>query len=801
MPAPKVPISVCLIAKNEAKNIARFWDSLKPILVHPDDEVILVDTGSLDNTVERARKYGWKVLLHPELSDGDLTKVAPEWLGDQWKEFSQHPHFAQGLLRSFAEARNLSFAAAKNDTCLWLDLDDTLTNGQYLRSFVDEAFGPGRKGALWLVYDYSFEGAQCTVTLWRERVVSKSCYTWVGRCHETLMATGPHEFEARDVNFPVRVRHNHAKGQFSDARNYLILRQELAQAEAAGEWRDPRTIYYLANAARGLKRYSEAIQLYSEFVHRSGHYDDVLTSHLSMGACWGALKRNWMSLDAYEKAMRIAPADPRPYFGMAAAWFRAGANKKCLELTRIAANLPPLDTLHATEPMQLGYHPYLTAAIAAQEIGDCRLAEHYAVKALEFYPEGPEARAIVQDNRERGAVEQMGHAIADVLKLARDPVDMLSTIDVPPYLAKYYLGTPEDRPPVDADVTIWCGRTVEPWGPPSLHSGIGASEKMVVDLGKALVKAGKSVVVYATLNCPEGVYDGVHWRNSAHFNPKLPRKALVIWRCPDAITQIPFRCEKLYVWMHDVGNPRVWTPERQALIDKVLFLSQFHRSLHPALPDDKIFITRNGIDLSRHLYAGETKEPKVIYCSSPDRGWQTACRLFRDSGLSRNGYKLHMFYGFGKTWQCLAAESGFQFVPDTGESQSMYEFENDCLAMCDGTTIIDRGRVGWDVLAKEMKTAEIWLYPTKFDEISCVSAMEAMAAGCKVVATDHAALAETLAGYPGWVNISGSTDPATQLAMTADGEYEKPPPATLAEHARKFDINTLAQQWAQELFA
>lgn len=793
--APKVPISVCLIAKNEGKHIASFWDSLKPILGHPDDEVILVDTGSVDDTVRRAQKYGWKVLLHPELSCRDISELGPKYLAGIWEKFAQHPHFTKGILRSFAEARNISFDAAKNDTCFWLDLDDTLIHGEYLRPFIDEAF-KGRKGALYLDYEYAHENGACTVSLWRERVVSKSLFTWKGQCHEVLVPrdSAPIDFVARDPRFPGKVKHCHPKpSMFSDCRNYLILRHDMETAE----WKDPRTTYYLANAARGLKLYEEAIRLYEDFVHRSGSHDDVITAYLSMGSCYGAMNRNWMSLDAYEKAQRIGPGDPRPYFGMAAAWYRAGAYKRCLEITRIAANLPPVDTIHATEPLQLGYHPYLTAALAAQEMGDCGLALHYAERALEFWPEGKEARAIVQDTRQRGQVEAVGKAITETLKLATDPVAMLSTIQVPPYLNKYYLGTPESRPPVDADVTIWCGRTVEPWGPPSVLSGIGASEKMVVDLGKALVKAGKSVVVYATLNCPEGVYDGVHWRQSALFNPQLPRKTLIVWRCPDAITQIPFRAERLYVWMHDVGNPRVWTPERVALIDKVLFLSNFHRSLHPNLPDDKVYLTRNGIDLERHLYRGEAKEKKIIFSSSPDRGWLTACRAFEASSLADDGWQLHCFYGFGKTWQALAAELGFQHICDTGESQNMYEYEDQCRAACDGVHIINRGRVGWDVLAAEMKTASIWLYPTKFDEISCVSAMEAMAAGCKVVATDHAALAETLQGYPNWMLLDSG--PWAEKLRAAAETWAPATPAQAAEHARKFDINSLAQQWAKDL--
>lgn len=45
--------SVCMIVKNEADILAETLDSIKGI----GDEIIIVDTGSTDNTKEIAKKY------------------------------------------------------------------------------------------------------------------------------------------------------------------------------------------------------------------------------------------------------------------------------------------------------------------------------------------------------------------------------------------------------------------------------------------------------------------------------------------------------------------------------------------------------------------------------------------------------------------------------------------------------------------------------------------------------------------------------------------------------------------------
>ena len=55
--AGALKISACYIAKNEAKNLAKSIKSLK----NQVNEIVVVDTGSTDNTMAVARKLGAKV--------------------------------------------------------------------------------------------------------------------------------------------------------------------------------------------------------------------------------------------------------------------------------------------------------------------------------------------------------------------------------------------------------------------------------------------------------------------------------------------------------------------------------------------------------------------------------------------------------------------------------------------------------------------------------------------------------------------------------------------------------------------
>jgi glycosyltransferase involved in cell wall biosynthesis len=82
-------ISACYIVKDEAAVLARSLDSLKDSV----DEIIVVDTGSLDDTVEIARLYGAKIFFQP-------------WQGD------------------FSVPRNFALEKATGDWIIFLDADE-----------------------------------------------------------------------------------------------------------------------------------------------------------------------------------------------------------------------------------------------------------------------------------------------------------------------------------------------------------------------------------------------------------------------------------------------------------------------------------------------------------------------------------------------------------------------------------------------------------------------------------------------------------------------------------------------------
>jgi glycosyltransferase involved in cell wall biosynthesis len=90
-----ITLSICMMVKDEEANLKRCLPSLKGIA----DELIIVDTGSTDTTMELAKSFGAKVYEHP---------------------------FKGAYIDDFSKYRNLSVGYATSDWLLIVDADEEL---------------------------------------------------------------------------------------------------------------------------------------------------------------------------------------------------------------------------------------------------------------------------------------------------------------------------------------------------------------------------------------------------------------------------------------------------------------------------------------------------------------------------------------------------------------------------------------------------------------------------------------------------------------------------------------------------
>lgn len=78
-------LSICMIVKDEEKNLPRCLDSLSPVLNEVEGELIIVDTGSTDETISIAEKYTSKVFMHKWNNNfSDMRNISISYASGQW---------------------------------------------------------------------------------------------------------------------------------------------------------------------------------------------------------------------------------------------------------------------------------------------------------------------------------------------------------------------------------------------------------------------------------------------------------------------------------------------------------------------------------------------------------------------------------------------------------------------------------------------------------------------------------------------------------------------------------------------
>ena len=197
-PVAGMRLSLCMIVKDEEEMLPGCLEPLKGVV----DEMIVVDTGSSDRTVEIAESFGAKVVHFP-------------WNG------------------SFADARNVSINNATGDWIMYLDADEHLVaeDAPRLRELLGRTW---REGFNLVETNYTGgEDAGSATThlalrVWRNR----PGYRFEGRIHEQKTHTMPMFLPERFETTTIRVRHYGYLNQRIAAREKSQRNIELLVQEA-----------------------------------------------------------------------------------------------------------------------------------------------------------------------------------------------------------------------------------------------------------------------------------------------------------------------------------------------------------------------------------------------------------------------------------------------------------------------------------------------------------------------------------------------------------------------------------------
>lgn len=310
----KIPVSVCIIAKNEEKHIENCLSRLKPY----GFEIVVTDTGSTDRTKEIAQKYADKVL--------DF-----EWIDD------------------FAAARNFCVAHAENDWILSLDCDEYVSSIDLEQLLLNMLGNKEKTGVLRLTNLYkNRDGRESFTKADMPRMFHRDYYTFLYPIHEQIRSIDPAKRTGIMDSFllPMEVIHHGYNVMVEEMlqkqeRNLKLLYKRLEEM--------PEDVYTLFQI--GQSEYNKGnIDLAIEFYEKSLSYEpDEKILYVQM--CIYALASCYIDKGESNKALELMNkyADrintAKFVFSHASAYANCDQLIKALLLYIKTLSLPDVDTL------------------------------------------------------------------------------------------------------------------------------------------------------------------------------------------------------------------------------------------------------------------------------------------------------------------------------------------------------------------------------------------------------------------------------------------------------------------------
>jgi len=283
-------------------------------------------------------------------------------------------------------------------------------------------------------------------------------------------------------------------------------------------------------------------------------------------------------------------------------------------------------------------------------------------------------------------------------------------------------------------------------------ASLGGSETAGWALARELAARGHTVRMFA--NLPDnraGTWDDVQYfpiQASQSFFDNIPHDVSIIQRMPEFFSHRI--ASKLHIlWCHDLGMARMFGQFRASSwnIDACAVVSDWMKEQYKRvyeMKDEYFFLGRNGITLDDfppsfrkvpYEKAKRRDRKRLVFSARPERGMDVLVKRILPPLFAADP-EIHV--------------SLFGYYNPVEHFQQFYnEMSQECAKY--GNRIMFEGYKDKRSLYTDYTHSGIYVYPTpspilpSFAEVSCISLMEAQAAGMPIVSSNRGALSETLA--------------------------------------------------------
>lgn len=313
-------LSVCMIVKNESANIGEALACFVPFA----DEIIVVDTGSSDNTKEIAARFTSKIYDY-------------EWADD------------------FAAARNFAMSKASRSYQLWVDADDRITpeNQGHIESLKSHFDG---KKAFYFILENRRRNVPSTSCRQLRCIPIAGDVRFEGRIHEQIFQSAI-KAGLELVITDIEIAH---LGYMTDEiriakakRNLAIMERERAEGAAGGG-----LYFFLALTYAPLGRKREAMRCMEEALER---FEKENYNHHLIPEGYLFQAKVSFEMGEYDKCLRylavtgsLVGGDPLYNFHMGVIYQRMGRHREALEAFKEVPGKKYVPNLFPTQPLPGG---------------------------------------------------------------------------------------------------------------------------------------------------------------------------------------------------------------------------------------------------------------------------------------------------------------------------------------------------------------------------------------------------------------------------------------------------------------
>lgn len=363
--------SIVLIARNEEKTLPRLIGSLKEYQER-GGEVLLLDTGSTDNTAQLARDLGCLVKEVGEKFIVVIDQKLAKEINDKFVVNNEEPIVKVGdKLFDYASARNYIADFASNDMIATPDCDEV-----YTKFDIDKIEKEIENGAEQLEYNFVFshdEFGNEAIKFMHCKFYNRKKLKWQGVVHEVLVGNAKRVFLDETI---IKLEHwqNHETNRSGYLRGLAL--------DCYMNPRNDRNSHYLGRELLWTGRPESAIKELKRHIAMGQWPTERAQSMIFIG---DALGDSAEALEWYHKAFILESGRREAVLRLAEHFYKKGDAQKTACYCVMALEIPET-AFYANNHAHYAEYPHELMYWAKWQLGDIKGSKEHFDKALAFQP-------------------------------------------------------------------------------------------------------------------------------------------------------------------------------------------------------------------------------------------------------------------------------------------------------------------------------------------------------------------------------------------------------------------------------